>query len=226
MTLLTVDVVGTMGDAIGDPAQLLADVAQRHHPLPSMGDGENPWKRRAAEINRWFLNVAPTLDEDTIGEVSSYLMFPADAWPENQESGFCAYDYTEDALDELGTVGDVVALSNLSILGGPTVVQALNERFGHLIAHVYTSYALGTRKPHRRCWRTIAHERGIPVSDLIHIGDTVAEDIIGAFNAGCRGAILVGAPGQPVPAWLRENPRFVAVNDLRAAASAAAAWAS
>lgn len=228
MTLFTIDIIGTMGTATGNPAHSLAEIAQRHNPAPFL-DGHdpdplnhnapNPWTPRAAEINRWLLNTTPELDQATREAVSGYLMFPAHACPTDLAPDFRAFDYTAQALDDLCPLGDIVALSNLSVLGGPALVRDIKTQLGHLVPQIYTSYTLGFRKPHPSCWRQIADDNNTTVNEIIHIGDLIPEDILGAINAGCHCAILVGPQGKQAPPWLIQHPRVRIVPDLRAAAA-------
>jgi FMN phosphatase YigB (HAD superfamily) len=230
MTLFTVDIIGTMGTAIGNPAQLLADVAQHHNPAPIRDSNDphphtttdqtpNPWTLRAAEIDRWLLNTTPQLDQPIREAVAAYLMFPVTAWPAELHPHFHAYDYTAQALAELHTRGEVAALSNLSVFGGPALVEAISDHLGRLIPRIYTSYTLRTRKPHPHCWHHIASDHNTTVDKIIHIGDLIPEDILGALNAGCRAAILVGPQGQHAPQWIHDDPRVTIVPDLLAAAA-------
>lgn len=228
MTLFTVDLIGTLGTASGNPARLLADAAQHHNPTPFLdgnepcptdADSHNPWIRRAAEIDRWLLNTTPELDHATREAVSAYLMFPARAWPAPPEPLFQPFDYTPQALDTLRSLGDLAVLSNLSVFGGPSLVRIVQNQLGDLIPRIYTSYTLGARKPHDRCWHQIAHDHDTTVDQIIHIGDLIPEDILGALRAGCRGAILVGPQGLHAPGWITHDPRVTIVPDLAAAAA-------
>lgn len=224
MPLFTVDIGYTMGTFRGHPVELLADLAQQHHPKTADEEETNPWKTRAAEINRWILCTTPEADQHVIETVSAYLMFPQHLWPENESAGFRAYEFAHEALSELQTIGDIVALSNLSILGGSAIVQDVEAQLGGHLTSIYTSYNLRACKPHSRCWQTIADDHGVSPDDIVHIGDLIVEDIYGALNAGCGRAILVNTGGHVVPRTLSEDSRVTVVHDLREAVTAIDSW--
>lgn len=59
------------------------------------------------------------------------------------------------------------------------------------------------------------------MSEIVHIGDRVDDDIRGALAAGCAAAVLV-TTRETLPADLRQNPRVTSVPDLGGASPAIA----
>lgn len=213
---LTLDVGSTLGRFTGDRVEeRLAELAQKHHPKSSPRPGENPWRAMASEISRWFLHIAPKLTDDLIEEVCEYLMVPRKAWPATWSSGFEPYEYTKDTLERMSRFGGMATLSNISIVTGPQKMLDLGRTLGDYLEGVHTSYQLETRKPHHLAWRIVAARHSVQVADIVHIGDRVVEDVYGALNAGCRGAILVNTRGALVPKDLHDHPRVRVLDDLR-----------
>lgn len=66
----------------------------------------------------------------------------------------------------------------------PAVLEAAGVRqyFGSIIV----SAAAGTFKPERRLFQAAADELGVPLRDIVHVGDDIAADIVGAIAAGAR----------------------------------------
>ncbi|KAA9157953.1 HAD family hydrolase [Amycolatopsis acidicola] len=204
MIAFTVDVGGVLGDYTGPRvADVLTDLAQ----APA----------NAAEIDRELLSVVPTLSSVLKATVCERLVInPAD-WPKQWSGGFQAYPETAAALKALAELGPVGALPNLSTLGGEARMAEVREQCGDYLSGIFPSYRLRARKPQKRCWRRAAPLLGVRVGDLIHIGDRVPEDIVGALNAGCRLAVLTNTRGVVVPDRYREDPRVRVVDDLPAA---------
>jgi FMN hydrolase / 5-amino-6-(5-phospho-D-ribitylamino)uracil phosphatase len=125
-----------------------------------------------------------------------------------------------------GAVTGIVALSNISVADGPARMAQLDEKLGTWLDEIVPSYAIGTRKPHRRCWETVAARHGVHLSDIVHVGDRIPEDIPGALRAGCGGAILTNTRGVPVPDHLQAHPQVAVVDDLRGIAPIVTTWAT
>jgi FMN phosphatase YigB (HAD superfamily) len=214
--LITVDIGSTLGAFTGDSCiEVFTKLVKQYH-----GAKES----MVAEVTRWFLHVAPRITDELIAEVCAYLMIPTEAWPNYVNSGFRAYDDTAGALADLTTLGSVAALSNVSVLTGPVRMHDVENQLGRYLDQIFTSYALQTRKPHRRCWTTIATQYGITVGDIVHVGDRVPEDIRGALRAGCHGAILTNTRKIDVPDDLLHHPRVAVVDSLSEAVPVIRVW--
>jgi putative hydrolase of the HAD superfamily len=68
-----------------------------------------------------------------------------------------------------------------------------------LVDVVVISAELGVRKPHRRCFDAIVAALGVPRNEVLHVGDHVERDTIGALRAGLS-AVHVGLGPSGVPA--------------------------
>jgi len=80
----------------------------------------------------------------------------------------------------------------------PAVLAAADVRqyFGSIVV----SAAVGTFKPQRELFERAARELGVPLCELLHVGDDIAADVVGAMAAGARAAYLLeftaGAQGR------------------------------
>jgi putative hydrolase of the HAD superfamily len=68
-----------------------------------------------------------------------------------------------------------------------------------LLDHVITSARVGARKPAPEIFVEALTAAGVPPQRAVHIGDSVEEDVAGAFGAGIAPVLLRrdGAPGPP-----------------------------
>ncbi|WP_051362790.1 HAD family hydrolase [Amycolatopsis thermoflava] len=206
---ITVDVGGVIGTYTGpSTAEVLATIAD----APA----------NAAEVDRDFFSVAPTVTDELRELACRRLLIPPDAWPADWTgtwtAGFTPYHGAIDAMARLAMLGPVAALPNLSVLGGRERMTQLEQHCGQHLTAICPSFELRARKPEHLCWTRTADRLGATVADLVHIGDRIPEDILGALNAGCRAAILANTRDVTVPDHLRAHPRVFVVPDLPAAA--------
>jgi HAD superfamily hydrolase (TIGR01662 family) len=64
------------------------------------------------------------------------------------------------------------------------------------LSPIYTSEEFGLRKPHPRIFQRVLDEWGLPPEEVVMVGDTLRDDVLGAHNAGMRG-IWVDRPDNP-----------------------------
>ncbi len=76
---------------------------------------------------------------------------------------------------------------------------------------------LGLEKPGAAIFAWTANELGVPMGNIVHIGDSFAADVEGAVNAGLRAIWFAAKPGVALP------PRAHAAADAREVRSALAA---
>ncbi|MGE5559527.1 MAG: HAD family hydrolase [Chloroflexota bacterium] len=66
----------------------------------------------------------------------------------------------------------------------PAVLAAAGVR--DLFGSIVVSAAVGTFKPNRRIFAIAAEELQVPLDGIIHVGDDIAADVVGAAAAGAR----------------------------------------
>lgn len=115
-----------------------------------------------------------------------------------------AVDTREDAAAAVAAAaerGPVGVLSNCSVDGlvGRTLDRSKldADRFDAVVASV----DCGWRKPDRRAFEAVADALGVPLADLVHVGDDPATDG-GAEAAGARSVILTDTDLTDLPARL------------------------
>lgn len=133
-----------------------------------------------------ILHVAPELSEDVIRRVCDALLIDRDSWPSPwPESGFEPFPDAVRALTALANIAPVVALSNISVTGHDRLAD-VDRHLGSYLSAIYTSFALGGRKPERWLWHHIATLHHTTTDQLIHCGDRWIEDVLGASYAGAQ----------------------------------------
>lgn len=216
--LVVVDVGHTLG-VFGKPSS--TDVLKSLSPLP---------EHVIREEERRVLHRAPELTNEVIQDICDALLIPRSQWPETWPAGrFTAFDYTMTVLAELTLLAPVAALSNIGVTCGPGRMSSLREQCGDLLSGVFTSYELRCRKPAPWLWRHIADRYGVPVQDLVHVGDLWHNDICGAITAGARAIFLTRTRhrAQQVPPpqdWPAGADRIAVVDDLRQVPGVIQAW--
>ncbi|MFC7131795.1 MULTISPECIES: HAD family hydrolase [Salinibaculum] len=106
------------------------------------------------------------------------------------------------AASEAGAVG---LLSNCSL---PGLVERTLDRASLPVAFdaVVTSVDCGWRKPHDRAFGAVADALGVPLADLVHVGDDPRADG-GARTTEATVVLTEDVPLAEFPAWLEERWR-------------------
>lgn len=171
-----------------------------------------------------ILHIAPELTEDVIRRVCDALLIDRDRWPSPWPSGgFQPFPDAADALTALADIATVVALSNLSVTGQDRL-DAVERHLGRHLSAIYTSFALGGRKPERWLWHDIATRHHTTTDGLVHCGDRWIEDVLGASYAGARAVWVPYEPTLPAPVSPPEvADRITTSPNLRALAACAQA---
>ncbi|MFB6308439.1 MAG: HAD family hydrolase [Haloarculaceae archaeon] len=105
----------------------------------------------------------------------------------------------ETALAAARERGPVGVCSNCSV---PRLVERTLDRTDIAVDAVVTSVDCGWRKPHPRIFEVVADALGVPLADLVHVGDDPRTDG-GAERAGATSVILDDVPLSDVSARLR-----------------------
>jgi FMN phosphatase YigB (HAD superfamily) len=180
------------------------------------------------EEERRFLHTAPVLTDAVRWDLCGALLIDWRVWPSPwPRGGFLPYPYTNSVLAELRRIAPIAALSNVSVLGA-TRMDDLDQFCGRYLDNIYTSYDMRRRKPDPRLWVDIADVYGVPVSEVVHIGDRWVNDICGAYHAGASAIYLTGTRDDhnPIPPHDEMTDRIAIVNDLRDAPAVIRAWCS
>ncbi|WP_295850594.1 HAD-IA family hydrolase [uncultured Xylophilus sp.] len=86
-----------------------------------------------------------------------------------------------EALERLAARWPLVALSN-----GNADVHVVG--IGHLFRAKVSARGCGVAKPDRRIFAAAADAVGVPMEAVLHVGDDVAADVVGALDAGMQAA--------------------------------------
>jgi FMN phosphatase YigB (HAD superfamily) len=108
-----------------------------------------------------------------------------------------------DALAAAAEHGPVGLLSNCSL---PGLVERTLERADLPVAFdaIVTSVDCGWRKPSDRAFETVADRLGVPVEELVHVGDDPRTDG-GGRTAGATVVLTDDVALTELPAWLEDR---------------------
>ena len=125
-----------------------------------------------------------------------------------------AYPEVADALRALRAGGArLIVVSNWDI----SLVDALAQAgLAGLVDDVVCSATVGTAKPSREIFAAALALAGLPADRALHVGDSYAEDVVGARAAAFVRVLLVRAAGRPGPPGAAPPP-----GDVRTIASLA-----
>jgi FMN phosphatase YigB (HAD superfamily) len=112
-------------------------------------------------------------------------------------------DGAEEALEAAAAAGPVGILSNCSL---PGLVEQTLSRAAIPVTFdaVVTSVGCGWRKPHDRAFEAVAGRLGVPVSELVHVGDDPRADG-GGRTAGATVVLTDEVALSAFPGWLEEH---------------------
>lgn len=106
-------------------------------------------------------------------------------------------------------VGMIELVKDLRVAGVPLAVvsnsegklQELVDELGwtELLDPVFDSGVLGISKPDPRIFQLAAERLGVPTSQVIHVGDSFAADVLGARGAGCEAIWFVPYQANAAP---------------------------
>ncbi len=85
-------------------------------------------------------------------------------------------------------------------------VQLDQIPIGKYFDFVVTAEEIGVCKPHSKMFESASQCADVPLTDILHIGDSAQTDVIGAINAGCK-AIWFNNKRVPWPGG--QNPHHV-----------------
>jgi len=112
----------------------------------------------------------------------------APLWKILGPDAFTLYPDVVPALNSLRADGIPVAIISNWQAGLQHFVRAL--RLGDLVDVVVGSADLGVAKPDSRIFLETARRLGVPPGEILHIGDTLLDDVEGAIGAGFQALLL------------------------------------
>lgn len=93
----------------------------------------------------------------------------------------------------------------------------------HYFLRVLDSGVLGISKPDRRIFALAAETLGVPLAEMVHVGDSESADVVGAIDAGAQAirfdGFVPGAAARPTRAYLRLDDHAALLAALLAATS-------
>jgi FMN phosphatase YigB (HAD superfamily) len=204
ISLITVDVGGTLGTATGPGLAMRLAAAS---PLPAS---------QVRTIIRGRLHTQPEITAEIIDAISADLRIPPNsAHFEAPAAPFTPFPDALRALSELAGLATVATLSNV------TCVDAVTERLTALLAPYVAGYfpscEIGYAKPDPRAFLSVASRYGAEPGQVVHIGDDWACDAEGAASVGMHAIWISGERPVPVETTIIRHG-IVAVRDIAAAA--------
>lgn len=105
-------------------------------------------------------------------------------------------DLVEGALEAVAAAAErapIALLSDSGVSPGSSLEELLRRHgfLGHFKSLVF-SEDVGVSKPQSAMYRKAAHDLGVPVEALFHIGDLEPTDIRGALNVGAKAGLFAG----------------------------------
>ncbi len=86
----------------------------------------------------------------------------------------------------------IVILSNTSFAGKAIERILRNIGIGEYVDHVFSSSDIGYVKPMPKAFQAIFKKYGVRPNEVMHVGDTYVDDVIGAINVGSWGVLYKG----------------------------------
>ncbi len=113
------------------------------------------------------------------------------------------FDDAADGLARMAARYPLVALSN-----GNANITTIG--IGHHFAGAVSAYKFGIGKPDRRIFQAAATAAGVEMHDVLHVGDDMELDVIGALDAGMQAAWI----DRDEREWSHEKVPSVTVSSL------------
>ncbi len=213
--LITIDVSRTLGRFTGrSTSERLAELTPLAALAPAL----------VGETVRSLLYREPELTPALTSQLCDRLLIPRADFPTQWDRGYEPYPHAEHVLKELARIAPVVALSTMSVTGGPERVAAVKKEHARTLTAVYASFAVGGAKPEPWLWHSTAGKHDVETAHVVHIGDQLVADVYGAWTAGAR-VVHLRATSEPVDYPDDTGDRIVPVFDLADVVPVVRAWA-
>jgi putative hydrolase of the HAD superfamily len=224
--LVFFDAVGTLLRPREPVAEVYARVGRRYGAdLPPAEVGarfRTAFRRQeAADADRGHL-TGPERERERwaaiVAEVFRELPDPTAPLPElwahyHRPDAWICFPDVAPCLERLAARGFRLGLASNADDRMAAVVAGLPELRG--LRPVLVSAVLGWRKPSPHFFAALAERGGVPLEEIVMVGDDRANDYLGARAAGCRAVLIdrqAAGPGpegltdlQALPAWLEAN---------------------
>jgi FMN phosphatase YigB (HAD superfamily) len=210
--LISLDVGGTLGATTG--------------PLLSARLAAVAGAGRGAAVDAVMAEARITaiVDDATVAGWCEQLGIDVEVFPwDGLAVGFEVFAAAPGAVASLAAVATTVTLSN-SLAGHAHHHAAVTAACPGLTA-LYTSYGLGLAKPDPAVFRQVASWHGAAMNELVHVGDSWTDDVLGVLAAGGRAVWIAAGRPVPDPALARARAVLV-VDDIAEAATQVAAQAA
>ena len=186
--------------------EALAEAYRAHDESIARGEGH---ARAWHELMKVMARRAPIQERDLDA-------FVARLWSDQPTRNLWR-DVPDDAramLDAIATAGVKMVVTSNSEGRAKELLHELG--IGARFVEILDSGVLGVSKPDRRIFERAAGVVGVPLSKLVHVGDSEAADVVGAKDAGAWAvrfdAFLPGAASRPTIA----HARATTFDELRA----------
>jgi HAD superfamily hydrolase (TIGR01549 family) len=193
---------GDPDDAVDQGATAMADwyLKKKHIKLDAATLVETFLAGRAARATKVAHTHTEVLEQETLTRSLKKINAPASAlafveaavkiFYEPLEGAFEPYPDAVDTLKQLKAQGYRLGL--ISNAADDALVQRLvnRNRLRPLLSPTFSSAGLGQRKPKPAPFTLIAERWGESPTAIAVVGNTLAEDILGAQNAGMRSILL------------------------------------
>lgn len=93
-------------------------------------------------------------------------------------------------IKELGLKTAVV--SNTSFTGEAVMAMLENLRLAHYFDLIVSSSSLGYNKPSPKIYKYLVRKLGLRPREVLHVGDSCINDVLGPVSVGLRAALYVG----------------------------------
>ncbi|MFI8943249.1 HAD hydrolase-like protein [Streptomyces syringium] len=204
--LVSLDVGYTLGEPAGTTlTQRLVALS----PLPS---------QQAKRLAQEHLHTALPGDTDAVTLACEALRISPEDFPhEHQPPDFTWWPGAVECVAVISHASPVVTMSNVTSWDDRGDVA---RHLGPCLTAHYPSWRLGFAKPDPRALRAVAARHGVPVSGLVHVGDSLDYDVLGALAAGAQAIwITSGDRAAQATGLLKAHRRQITVApDLRTAA--------
>ncbi|MGC8975011.1 MAG: HAD family hydrolase [Thermoprotei archaeon] len=98
-----------------------------------------------------------------------------------------------DVIPEMKKLGlKIAVVSNTSFPEEAVIAMLENLRLAHYFDVIVSSSSLGYNKPSPKIYKYLVRKLGLRPQEVLHVGDSCINDVLGPMSAGLRAALYVG----------------------------------